>query len=157
MIMASASASASAASGYYPPLGFYYSVVFSISPNRNDVRFQSVSGLSVDYEMEEYKEGGENRFVHKLPVRTKYTNLTLKRGLLLDSVVTQWCMAAFTLRKFIPADLVIILMNENGVPLRTWNVVHAIPVKWQISDLNADKNEIVLETLELSYRYFVML
>lgn len=142
---------------YYPPLGFYYSVAFSISPNRNDLRFQSVSGLSVQYEMEEYKEGGENRFVHKLPVRTKYDNLILKRGMLIDSVVTQWCMLAFTLRKFIPADLTIILLNEQGTPLRTWNIVHAIPVKWSITDLSADKSEIVVETLELSYRYFTML
>ena len=142
---------------YYPPLGFYYSVTFAISPNRNDLRFQSVSGLSVQYEMEEYKEGGENRFVHKLPVRTKYTNLTLKRGLVLDSVVTQWCMAAFTRGKFIPTDIVIILMNEKGIPLRTWNIVHAIPVQWATSDLSADKSEIVIETLELSYRYFTLL
>lgn len=142
---------------YYPPSGFYYSVVFSISPHLHDVHFQSVSGLSVEFEMEEYKEGGENRFVHKLPIRTKYPNLVLKRGLLLTSVVTQWCMAAFTLRKFIPADLVIILKNEKGIPLRTWNVAHAIPVKWQVSDLNADKSEIMVETLELSYRYFVMI
>ncbi len=141
----------------YPPLGFYYSVVFSISTNRHDLHFQSVSGLSVEYEMEDYKEGGENRFVHQLPGRTKYPNLVLKRGVILDSVVTRWCMAAFTLRKFIPADIIVILMNEKGLPLRTWNVVHAIPVKWMTSDLNAEKSEIVVETLELSYRYFVML
>ena len=55
---------------YYPPWGFYYQVKFGDSQNKNDVRFQTVSGLSVEYDMEEYKEGGENRFVHKLPVRT---------------------------------------------------------------------------------------
>jgi len=142
---------------YYPPVGFYYSVFISISPNPHDLAFQSVSGLSVEYEMEEYKEGGENRFVHKLPGRTKYPNLILKRGLITDSVVTQWCMAAFTLRKFIPADIVVILMNEKGLPMRSWNVAHAIPVKWAISDLNAEKSEILVETLELSYRYFVMI
>lgn len=146
-----------AAIDYYPPSGFYYSVAFSISPNRHDLHFQSVSGLSVDFEIEEYKEGGENRFVHKLPGRTKYPNLVLKRGLILDSVVSRWCMAAFTLRKFIPADVVVILMNDKGLPLRTWSVVHAIPVKWMISDLASDKSEIVVETLELSYRYFVMI
>lgn len=142
---------------YYPPSGFYYSVVFSISPNRHDLHFQSVSGLSVDFEVEEHKEGGENRFVHKLPGRAKYPNLVLKRGLILDSVVTQWCMAAFTLRKFIPADVVVILMNDKGLPMRTWSVVHAVPFKWMISDLNAEKSEILVETLELSYRYFVMI
>lgn len=139
---------------YYPPWGFYYQVKFSISKNKNDARFQTVSGLSVEYEYEDYKEGGENRFVHKLPVRTKYADLVLKRGMLVDSEVLNWCLAAFRDREFKPADLDIILMNEQGNPLRTWNVAHAIPKKWSVSDLNANENAIVIETLELTYQYF---
>jgi phage tail-like protein len=57
---------------YYPPWGFYYKVEFTGLKGKNDVRFQTVSGLSVEYDMEEFKEGGENRFTHKLPGRTKY-------------------------------------------------------------------------------------
>ncbi len=83
-----------AAVDYYPPLGFYYKVEFSISKQKDDVRFQSVSGLSVEVEMESYKEGGENRFEHKLPGRTKYTDLTLKRGMLVNSDIVKWCMEA---------------------------------------------------------------
>ena len=62
---------------YYPPWGFYYKVEFELSSEPNDARFQSVSGLSVEYDTEEYKEGGENRFTHKLPVRTKFSDLVL--------------------------------------------------------------------------------
>jgi phage tail-like protein len=141
---------------YYPPWGFYYKVEFSTSKNKNDVRFQSVSGLSVEYDMEEYKEGGENRFTIRLPVRTKYADLVLKRGMLTDSDVIKWCLAAFRDRDFKTADLAIILMNEKGEPLRTWNVVKAIPKKWIVSDLNANENSVVIETLELSYRYFTV-
>jgi phage tail-like protein len=141
---------------YYPPWGFYYKVEFSISKGKNDVRFQAVSGLSVEYDMEEFKEGGENRFTHKLPGRTKYADLVLKRGMLIDSDVTKWCLAAFRDRDFKPADLSIILMNEKGEPLRTWNVTHAIPKKWSVSDLNANENAIVIETLELIYQYFTI-
>ncbi len=141
---------------YYPPWGFYYRVEFSISQNRNDVRFQSVSGLSVEYDFEEYREGGENRFVHKLPGRTKYSDLVLKRGMLTDSEVTQWCLAAFRDRDFRPSDISIILMNEKGEPLRAWNIAHAIPKKWVVSDFNSTDNAIVIETLELTYRYFTV-
>lgn len=141
---------------YYPPWGFYYKVEFSISKGKNDVRFQAVSGLSVEYDMEEFKEGGENRFTHKLPGRTKYADLVLKRGMLIDSDVTKWCLAAFRDRDFKPADLSIILMNEKSEPLRTWNVTHAIPKKWSVSDLNANENAIVIETLELIYQYFTI-
>ena len=47
-----------------------------------------------------------------------------------------------------------ILMNEKSEPLRTWNVAHAVPKKWTVSDLNANENSIVVETLELTYQYF---
>lgn len=143
-------------SEYYPPLGFYYKVEFSFCKNKNDVRFQTVSGLSVEYDMEEYAEGGENRFVHKLPVRTKYTDMVLKRGMLVDSEVIAWFIKAFRDREFEPADVNVILMNEKSEPLRVWKVAHAIPKKWDISDLNAGESSVVIETLELSYRYFTI-
>jgi phage tail-like protein len=141
---------------YYPPWGFYYRVEFIFSKNKNDVRFQTVSGLSVEYEIEEYKEGGENRFVHKLPVRTKYADMVLKRGMLTDSDVIKWCLKAFRDREFEPADINVILMNEKSEPLRTWKVSHAIPKKWLVSDFNANENSLVIETLELTYRYFTI-
>jgi len=120
------------------------------------VRFQAVSGLSVEYDTEEYKEGGENRFTHKLPVRTKYTDMVLKRGMLTDSEVIDWLLRAFRDREFEPSDVNVILMNEKSEPLRTWKVAHAIPKKWLISDLNANENSVVIETMELSYSYFTI-
>jgi phage tail-like protein len=141
---------------YYPPWSFYFRVEFGISKNKDDVRFQSVSGLAVEYDMEEFKEGGENRFTHKLPVRTKYSDLVLKRGMLTDSEVIKWCLRAFRDRDFEPSDITVTLMNEKSEPLKVWKVVHAVPRKWQASDLNANENAVVIETLELSYRYFTM-
>ena len=141
---------------YYPPLGFYYKVEFSVSKNKNDARFQSVSGLSVEYDMEEYKEGGENRFTHKLPVRTKFADMVLKRGMLTDYEVIKWFLSAFRDLEFMQADVNVILMNEKSEHLRAWKVVHAIPKKWLISDLNANESAVVIETLELSYRYFTI-
>ena len=145
---------------YYPPWGFYYKVAFTGMDEKNDVRFQSVSGLSVEYDMEEYKEGGENRFTHKLPVRTKYSDMVLKRGMLTGPTVltrnsvVKWFLDAFRDRTFSPRDVEVILLNEKGDPLRTWKVAHAVPKKWTVSDLNANESSLVIETLELSYRYF---
>ena len=142
---------------YYPPLGFYYKVTFGLGEGKNDVRFQTVSGLSVEYDYESFKEGGENRFEHKLPVRTKYADLVLKRGMLTDSTVLNWFLNAFNHRAFQPANISVILMNEKSESLRTWNVVHAIPKKWLVADLNANESAVVIETLELTYRYFSIL
>ncbi|MEO0408411.1 MAG: phage tail protein, partial [Cyanobacteria bacterium P01_A01_bin.135] len=67
----------------YPPVSFFFDVIFQEVPFGKDAvetRFQSVTGLSVDMQTETLKEGGENRFEHILPVRTKYSPLVLKRG-----------------------------------------------------------------------------
>ena len=156
---------------YYPPVGFHFMVKFEGLDEEvtDDVQFQSVGGLSVDIETEEYGEGGENRFKHKLPGRTKFPNLVLKRGLFKDSAVIKWCEKAFEDFEFKPINLVISLYSDvkektvndeqtfdakNSTPLITWKITHAIPVKWAIDDLNSEESKIVMETLELSYNYF---
>lgn len=141
---------------YYPPWGFYYKVEFEGSSEPNEANFQSASGLSVEYDTEEYKEGGENRFTHKLPVRTKYADLVLKRGMLTGSATVQWFLDAFRERVFQPRTVTLTLMNEKSEPLRTWSLAHAVPRKWTVSDFNAAENSIVVETLELSYQYFTV-
>jgi len=147
----------STAGGYYPPSGFHFKVEFVNIGNDNDCRFQSVSGLNVEYDVESYKEGGENRFEHKLPVRTKYPDLSLKRGMLLDSDVIDWCKNAFDSRQFSPATIHITLLNEQHTALKTWQVNNAWPKKCSVSDFNAQENSVVVETLELSYSYFTVI
>ena len=140
--------------GYYPPVGFHFKVEFVGIGNDNDIRFQSVSGLSIEYDTESFKEGGENRFEHKLPVRTKYADLSLKRGMLTDSKVIEWCLKAFENREFRPAQINVLLLNENHQPIKRWEVIDAWPKKWSVSDLNAQENGLVIETLDLAYKYF---
>lgn len=144
------------AGGYYPPLGFHFKVEFLNIGNDNDIRFQSVSGLNVEYDTETFKEGGENRFEHKLPARTKYPDLSLKRGMLNDSKVIEWCLDAFQNRNFSPADINVTLLNEKHEPLKTWHIHRAWPRKWSVSDFNAQENALVVETLELSYSHFTL-
>lgn len=142
-----------------PPIGFHFSVEFpkSISDDINDQKFQSVSGLTVDVETEEITEGGENRFKHKVPVRTKYPSLVLKRGLLTNSKVISWVREAVEDYKFKPGNIIVKLLNEEHQPLMTWNIVHAYPVKWSVNEFDAEKSQLVIETLELSYNYFKVL
>jgi phage tail-like protein len=144
------------AGGYYPPLGFHFKVEFQGIGNDNDTRFQSVSGLNVEYDTESIKEGGQNHFEHKLPVRSKFSDLVLKRGMLTDSEVISWCKKALFDREITPVQVIVILLNPEHQPLRTWKVNNAWPRKWNVSDFNAGENSIVVETLELCYSYFTV-
>jgi phage tail-like protein len=148
---------------YYPPAGFMFKVEFtgvSGMDSDKEQRFQEVSGLSFDIEIEEYREGGENRFSHKFPKRAKYPNLVLKRGFLQDTAVIDWMKSAmntfFTvvIYDFKPADILVTLLDEAGEPLAVWNVVQAFPVKYSASGFNASQNAVMIETIELAYQYF---
>ncbi len=152
----------------YPAVGFHFKVSFGTSDDDDgDSRFQSVSGLNVEVETENKKEGGENRFEHVLPVRTKYPLLVLKRGLIQSKSFRQWCMDNIngittlssndpTKPLITPRDLTVSLLNPDGDELMIWNVVHAWPKKWSVSDFNAEQSSIVIETIELQYQYFTL-
>lgn len=139
-------------SHYYPPLGFHFIVEFANLDG--EYQFQSVTGLSMELETELIAEGGENRFRHKLPVNTRYPNLILKRGIRVDSSLVRWCRDALENFDIKPTDITISLLNEEHEPLMTWNVVHAYPLKWSVSEFNAEHSQVAIETIELAYNYF---
>ena len=141
---------------YYPPVGFHFRVEFTLDGVQDgDIRFQEVSGLAAELGIEEVAEGGENRFSHRLPTRAKYSNLILKRGLLTDSRLIDWCIDAIENFVFEPTTVNVTLLNENHEPVaESYSFVRAWPVKWAVSDFKAQDNSIVVETLELAYNYF---
>ena len=142
---------------YYPPVSFHFMVeVLGLSANRHDVRFTEVSGLAVDLETEEVVEGGENRFVQKYPVRGKYPELVLKRGLLADSAIIAGVRSCIEDFRIEPKNIVVMLLNEEHQPLVTWHLVNAYPTKWSVSDLNASSNTVTIESMQFFYQYFTV-
>jgi len=139
----------------YPPVGFHFKVEFDLPGIADsDFRFRDVSGISMEVEEETYNEGGENRFIHKFPVRSRYSDLVLKRGLLIDSVIRKWCEEAIYNLDIQPTSVWVTLLNEEHEPLQSYTFINAWPKKWNISDLNAESSEIVIESLELAYQYY---
>ncbi len=138
---------------YYPPVGFHFLVEIDGFKEDADIRFQSVGGLNQQMQTEALKEGGENRFEHALPTRAKSSDLVLKRGLVNSAAkdsLTRWIRDTIEQFRIVPKNLTVKLLNEGHEPLMTWKVEHAWPKNWKVSDLNADKSELVIETIELS-------
>jgi phage tail-like protein len=114
--------------------------------------FAECTGLSVEYEVFEYQEGGENRFVHKLRGRAKHPNLVLKRGVTHEDALLKWfqdCQDK-TARK----EGLIALMGPDAKPVRAWAFAGAFPVKWQGPTMNAGSSNIATETLEIVHQGF---
>jgi phage tail-like protein len=141
----------------YPPVGFHFRVEFDIAGVvQADSYFREVSGLNMELDEETIVEGGENRFVQRLPVRAKYPDLVLKRGLIKDSALGEWCRAAIQDLDISTATVWVTLLNEQHEPLQSYCFVNAWPKKWSVSDFNAESSDIVIENLELAYQYFTV-
>ncbi len=139
----------------YPPTAFYFKAEFGLDGvQNNNSSFQEVSGLSSESDLVEYREGGENRFVHKLPRSAKYSNLVLKRGIISDPTIIRWINQIFSdfSEPIKPTDITITLLNEENDPVMRWKLSNAWPVKIEVAELKAQSNEIVIESIELAYR-----
>lgn len=144
---------------YYPPVGFHFRVEFQGIPGlkAQDAFFQEVSGLTRELDSDTVKSGGENRFAYTLPVRGRYPNLVLKRGVFLDSGILKWVDDAILHFDIRPVTVVVSLLNEQRQPLQSYQCVNAWPQKWSVADFNAMESRIFVETLELSYHFFNVL
>lgn len=111
--------------------------------------FTRVKGLVREVKHESYREGGVNEYEHKLLTQVTYPALVLERGLVLDDLWS-WALAAAdgdVQRK----NLRVILNDEAGQKAWAWQIESALPVKWSVSDLDAQASQVVMETLELAH------
>jgi phage tail-like protein len=114
--------------------------------------FTEVSGLTVETEVIEYREGNLPEFHKtKMPGMQKFSNITMKRGTFQgDNDFYLWwnTVALNTIQR---RNLIISLLNENHQPVIVWNVKNAWPTKVQSTDLKGDGNEVAIETVEIAH------
>lgn len=117
-------------------------------------RFAHCHGLSAEYEIEEYAEGGQNAFVHKLRGRMRYPNLVLSRGITHESGLMDWFLQ--TKQAGERGNISVSLLGPDGKPVRRWGFEGAFPVRWEGPVLNARSHTAATETLEIAHRGFVV-
>ena len=111
--------------------------------------FTRVKGLAREVKYESYREGGVIEYEHKLMTQVIYPVLVLERGLALDDL---WKWAQATADGQVERkDLTIRLQNEAGENRWAWQIERALPVKWSVSDLDAQSSQVVMESLEFAH------
>ena len=140
----------------YPLTSFHFSVVFEIFPQLPvDTYFQEVTGLSAEAQYDINPFGGQNNFKSGLPTGTKFgSELVLKRGYTLISGISAWMIDAFENFNYRNTNLIVSLLNEEHLPVSSWYVVNALPVKWELSSFDAEDSKILIESMTLRYDYF---
>jgi len=123
-------------------------------------QFTEVSGLSVDVQVESLEEGGENQFVHKLPGRMNWPNITLKRGVIQADNLFAWLKDSSgegyaKKGKLERRSAAITLLALDGSRLRAWNLADAFAVKWTGPSFAASaSNGAATEELEIAHHGF---
>lgn len=112
--------------------------------------FAEVGGLDMTLEVEDYKEGGRNDRVHKLPTRVTWGNLRLKRGVAASDDLFDW-LYSFAQGRGKRRDGLITLLDDQKRPVRVWKFTRALPIKWTGPSLDAAKSAIAIEELELAH------
>jgi len=123
-------------------------------------RFMEISGLEVSIETEDVQEGGQNSFVHKLPGRMTWPNLTLKRGITQNDTLLEW-MNKSSGEQFTAAgnslerkSAAITLLGPSGDRLRAWEIDGAFPVKWTGPSFAVTSTDMAVEELEITHHGF---
>jgi phage tail-like protein len=121
--------------------------------------FTEVSGLSVQIEVEEVVEGGQNQATLKLPGRMKWPNLVLKRGITDTDNLFEWVTATSgegfaEHNKVARRDGKITVLDPHSNPVRTWEFTGAMPVRWSGPRLVASSRELATEELEVCHSGF---
>jgi phage tail-like protein len=113
--------------------------------------FRSVSGLAAETEVIEYREGGDPfTSVRKLPGRVRYPNVTLRRGLTTSRDLWDWWQTVRdgALQR---RDVRITLLDDAGNEVLRWVLRDAWIAKIEASDLDAQANEVAIESVELAH------
>lgn len=110
--------------------------------------FSEVSGLAIETDPIEYRNGDEIITVRKLPGLQKYSNITLKRGFTPDDALWKWRKTVLD-GKTERHSGSITLLNEERRPSMRWTFRECWPRKLDGPSLNAKNNEVAIETLEL--------
>jgi phage tail-like protein len=124
--------------------------------------FTALEGLSAEYSVMQYSEGGENGFEHRLPGQLKYSTIKLSRPLDAKSARSSGGLAAwFTAlgqagsKANATRTAAITAFDSAGQKIASWQLSNAYPFRWTGPSFSSDGNAVAKETLELAHHGFM--
>ena len=117
------------------------------------IGFSEVDLPAGEIEVIEYREGNEISRTRKLPGLVTYPNVTLKRGITGNLDLFDWWKAIRD-GQLLRRNVTITLLDEQRQEVQRWLLRDAWPAKIEAGPLNAQGNEVAIETLELAHEGF---
>jgi phage tail-like protein len=115
--------------------------------------FSKCEGLKATYGVKTYEEGGQNGFVHQLPGRLSYENITLVRAVSDESLgLATWFSSYQAMVKRSTGRITV--MDSAGNEVVTWNLMGVFPVSWSAGGADAAGSGVLIETLVVAHQGF---
>jgi phage tail-like protein len=111
--------------------------------------FSECSGLGSHVEVIEYREGGDQTQVRKLPGKSSFPDITLKWGSTNSHELYDWHRTAVT-GQIQRKNGSVVLLDDSGTEQVRWHFFNGWASKWDGPSFNAKGNDIAIETLTIS-------
>lgn len=116
-----------------------------------EAHFTQCTGLGIKVHALEYREGGANQVVQKIPGRVEYANVTLHYGLTASAELWNWFLTAVA-GKVERKNVSIVMLDADGTTeVMRWNLMRAWPSEWSGAPLDALAREVAIEKLTLVF------
>lgn len=134
-----------------PVFCFYVRIKSLFSGKAAEGFFKSVSGLRSENEIVPVRAGGANDTTFNLVGAVKWSPIVLKQGFTSGSALVTWREKWATGEEMTRCDGSIIQLDTALNECAQWDFVRAWPTKWEAGELDASKNEVMIETMELCH------
>ncbi|WP_244930189.1 phage tail protein [Nocardioides sp. W7] len=122
--------------------------------------FREIHGLQVTVNVEEFREGGQNGFSHRVPGRMTWPNIVFRRGVTQGNALFEWLNKssgegfAASSNKLTRSTGAITALDHLGTRLRAWELIDVFPVRWKGPDFSAESRDPLEEELEVTHHGF---
>jgi len=124
-------------------------------------QFQGVDGLGMELEVIEY-QNGDDSILRKRPGRTKFNDVTLKKGYIATTILHDWIDQARLGNGQYERKLVSVVLHDNGDPMndpggseiKRWNLYECWPKSWKVTSLDGKGTDILVEEVVIVTEWF---
>jgi len=104
---------------------------------------------------EDFFEGGQNTYKHRLPKAVDSGTLKLKSGVSRGGELLRWYMLVQAGEVELATRQVLVVMYDvASTPLALWFFQDCYPIRWTGPSLNATQSALAIEEIELAHRGF---
>jgi phage tail-like protein len=133
--------------------GFHFVVKVD---NVNTAAFTECTLPKLQVETLDIKEGGQNEYIHRLPVRVNAGTVTLKHGVTKGDELFKWYLdvQSGNIKNGTRNVTITVYDSTRKINVATWTFNKAFPIRYGGPTLRASESAVAIEELELAHQGF---